>query len=208
MTESRRVVCWRHGQTTWNVEKRFQGQTDIPLNDTGRAQAEHAARLLSALRPDAIAASDLRRAADTAAALSRRTGLPVEHDKGLRERTGGLWEGLTGAEIRERWPEEHARWEIPDGEDMAAVAERVAEAILRHLARVPEGGVLVVASHGAALRAGIGHLLGLPAEHRDVLGPLDNCAWSVLGPRRAGGWRLLEHNAGTLPQESQLSDDR
>ncbi|CAM3935305.1 histidine phosphatase family protein [Nocardiopsis rhodophaea] len=208
MPETRRVICWRHGQTAWNTEKRFQGQTDIPLNDTGVEQARSAAALLARLRPDAIVSSDLRRAADTAECLAARTGLTVEHDKGLRERYGGSWEGLTTAEIHERWPEENARMAIPDGEDMEAVGERVQEAIVRGLARVPENGLLVVASHGAALRAGIGRMLGLPTELRQALGPLGNCSWSLLGPLRIGGWRLLEHNAASLPEERVLSDDR
>jgi probable phosphoglycerate mutase len=64
----------------------------------------------------------------------------------------------------------------------------------------------VVVSHGAALRLGMSRLLGMPEELFGVLGPLSNCSWSVLG-RRHGRWRLLEHNAGTLP-EPILSDDR
>ncbi len=99
-------MLWRHGQTVWNFEDRFQGQTDIPLNETGVSQAERAARLLAALQPDAIFCSDLGRAAATAAPLARITGLPVTVDKDLRERHGGVWEGLTGPEIRARYPAE------------------------------------------------------------------------------------------------------
>ncbi|MDA2810571.1 histidine phosphatase family protein [Nocardiopsis sp. RSe5-2] len=208
MAESRRVLCWRHGQTQWNAEKRFQGQSDIPLDDVGREQAQRAARLLAALRPDAVVASDLRRAADTAGYLSEAAGLAVHTDKGLRERFGGPWEGLTTAEIRERWPEENARMEIPGGEPIEEVGERVTEAIERGLERVPEGGLLVAVGHGAALRAGINRMLGLPVEIRQALGPLGNCSWSVLGPLRVGGWRLLEHNASSLPEERILGDDR
>ena len=87
-------MLWRHGQTMWNVEHRFQGQTDIPLDETGEAQAEYAARRLATLRPDAIFSSDLIRAASTAAPLARLTGVPVTLDKELRERFGGDWEGL------------------------------------------------------------------------------------------------------------------
>ena len=90
------------------MEKRFQGQSDIPLDEAGERQAERAARLLAALRPDLIVSSDLRRATGTAAPLSRITGLPVTADKDLRERYGGVWEGLTDREIRERYPEAHA----------------------------------------------------------------------------------------------------
>jgi len=73
-------VLWRHGQTVWNAERRFQGQSDIPLDETGYAQADRAARLLSGLGPDLIVSSDLSRAASTAAALARLTGLEVTLD--------------------------------------------------------------------------------------------------------------------------------
>ncbi|GAA4946254.1 histidine phosphatase family protein [Streptomonospora halophila] len=208
MSPTRRVVCWRHGQTEWNAEKRFQGQTDIALNERGTAQARRAAGLLARLRPDAVVSSDLRRAAATAHALAEETGLPVTLDKGLRERFGGRWEGLTTTEIRERWPAEDARMEPPGGEALDAVGERVQDAIERALALVPEDGLLVAVGHGAALRAGINRMLGLPADRSQVLGPLGNCSWSLLGPLRSGGWRLLEHNAASLPERRTLSDDR
>jgi len=228
-------VLWRHGQTVWNAERRFQGQSDIPLDATGQAQAERAARLLAALRPDLIVSSDLSRAAQTAAPLARLTGLDITLDKDLRERHGGRWEGLTDTEIRTQYPAEHAAWNPPDGEPSAVVADRVAGALHRIAEAVlargdtlppgdtpdPEGprppregaghenaepGLAVVISHGAALRLGMSRLLGMPDELFGVLGPLSNCSWSVLG-RRHGRWRLIEHNAGTLP-EPILSDDR
>jgi broad specificity phosphatase PhoE len=201
-----RLVLWRHGQTVWNFEDRFQGQTDIPLDDTGVAQAERAARLLAALRPDAIFASDLSRAASTAAPLARLTGLPVTLDKDLRERHGGEWEGLTGPEIRSRYPAEFRTWSPPGGELADAVADRVYNALERIIETLPAGALAVVASHGAAIRLGMCKLLGLPGDVWDTIGPLSNCSWSVLGTRR-GHWRLMEHNAGTLP-EPVMSDDR
>ena len=209
-------MLWRHGQTVWNAEHRFQGQSDIPLDETGQAQAERAARLLAALRPDLIVSSDLARAAATAAPLGRLTGLEVTLDKDLRERHGGRWEGLTDTEIRTRYPVEHANWTPPDGEPSSVVAERVAgalhrvaEAVVAEKDAEPEmsTGLAVVVSHGAALRLGMSRLLGMPEELFGVLGPLSNCSWSVLG-RRYGRWRLVEHNAGTLPEPVVLSDDR
>jgi broad specificity phosphatase PhoE len=205
-------VLWRHGQTTWNAERRFQGQSDIPLDAVGLAQAERAARLLAGLRPDLIVSSDLSRAASTAAPLARLTGLDVILDKDLRERHGGCWEGLTDTEIRARYPAEHASWNPPDGEPSLTVADRVAAALRRIATAVSEdtrtggSGLGVVVSHGAALRLGMSRLLGLPEDVFSALGPLSNCSWSVLG-HRYGRWRLLEHNAGTLP-EPILSDDR
>ena len=199
-------MLWRHGQTIWNVERRFQGQTDIPLDETGEAQAEHAARRLATLRPDAIFSSDLSRAANTAAPLARLTGLAVTLDKDLRERHGGAWEGLTDRQISERYPVERATWNPPDGEPTTTVADRVSVALRRIADTVEDGGLAVVVSHGAALRLGMARVLGLAEEVFGVLGPLSNCAWSVLGLRN-DRWRLLEHNAGTLP-EPVLGDDR
>ncbi len=202
---SRRVVCWRHGQTRWNVEHRFQGHTDIELDETGVAQAARAASLLASLEPSLIVSSDLRRAYDTAAHLARLTGLDINVDKDLRERSGGDWEGLTSQEIKERWPYEYAIWSIPNGEPASAVATRVADAIRRWAERIEDDQVLVVVSHGAAIRFGLAHLLGLPEELWHALGGLSNCSWSVVEEGRSG-WRLMEHNAGTLP-EPVRSDD-
>ncbi len=199
-------MLWRHGQTTWNVERRFQGQTDIPLDETGEAQAEFTARRLATLRPDAIFTSDLSRAYQTASALSKLTGLKTTPDKDLRERAGGDWEGLNDEEIRTRYPAERASWNPPNGEPTAAVADRVAAAFTR-IAQTLDGGQLaVVVSHGAALRLGMERILGLPALGMSVLGPLANCSWSVLSVQDSH-WRLLEYNAQTVP-EPVIGDDR
>jgi broad specificity phosphatase PhoE len=192
-----RLVLWRHGQTPWNVQGRFQGQTDIQLDEVGVEQAERAARLL---------ASDLSRAMATAAPLSRLTGLTVTTDKDLRERHGGAWEGLSDVEIRTRYPVEHAQWFPPEGEHSATVAERAGAAMERIADSLQPGSLAVVVSHGAAIRLGAARLLGLPEDLWGIIGPLANCAWSVVS-RRHGHWRLVEHNAGTLP-EPVLSDDR
>jgi glucosyl-3-phosphoglycerate phosphatase len=203
-------VLLRHGQTIWNVEHRFQGHTDIPLDETGLAQAERVGGLLAALRADAIVSSDLSRAVATAQPLAKLTGLVVSVDKDLRERSGGLWEGLTDDEIRERYPRERATWSPPDGEAAEAVADRMTAALHRVADSIPPGGLAVVVSHGAALRFGMERLLGIGGEASGILGPLSNCSWSVLGQhggQSAPRWRLLEHNAGTLP-EPVLGDDR
>ena len=191
-----RLVLWRHGQTAWNAARRFQGHSDVPLDATGHEQARDAARYLAAMHPDAIFSSDLVRAAETASYLAKLTGQPVQLDKDLRERGGGAWEGLTDAEIRAGYPEAYAAWVPPDGEPIPAVADRAAAALTR-VADNLDGTLAVLVSHGAAINLGVSRLLGLPERTR-VLGPLGNCNWSVLG-RRAGHWRLLEHNVGRLP---------
>ncbi|MEU0657943.1 MULTISPECIES: histidine phosphatase family protein [Streptomyces] len=207
----RRIVLWRHGQTSWNLERRFQGSTDIELTDTGLAQARRAARLLAALKPDAIIASDLRRASATAAELSAITGHRVSHDSALRETYAGKWQGLTHDEILARYGEQYAAWKRGEpvrrggGELETEVADRAAPVVLAHAEKLPDDGTLVVVSHGGTIRTTIGRLLGLESHHWEGLGGLSNCCWSVLG-EGARGWRLLEHNAGTLP-EPVLGDD-
>ncbi|MYV56900.1 histidine phosphatase family protein [Streptomyces sp. SID3212] len=207
----RRIVLWRHGQTAWNLERRFQGSTDIELTATGVAQARRSARLLASLRPDAIVASDLSRAAATAAELAGLTGLEIAYDAGLRETFAGDWQGLTHEEIVGRFGEQYAAWKRGEpvrrggGELETEVADRAAPVVLRHAEKLPDDGTLVVVSHGGTIRTTIGRLLGLEAHHWEGLGGLSNCCWSVLG-EGARGWRLLEHNAGTLP-EPVLGDD-
>ncbi|MGW7067559.1 histidine phosphatase family protein [Streptomyces sp. NPDC054855] len=206
-----RIILWRHGQTSWNLERRFQGSTDIELTDTGVAQARRAARLLASLKPDAIVASDLKRAAATANELAALTGLPVLHEQGLQETYAGEWQGLTHDEIIARFGDQYAAWKRGEsvrrggGELETEVADRAAPIVLRHAEKLPENGTLVVVSHGGTIRTTIGRLLGLESHHWEGLGGLSNCCWSVLG-QGARGWRLLEHNAGTLP-EPVLGDD-
>ncbi|MFE6846248.1 histidine phosphatase family protein [Streptomyces sp. NPDC057686] len=207
----RKIVLWRHGQTSWNLERRFQGSTDIELTETGVAQARRAARLLASLKPDAIVASDLKRAAATAAELAAVTGLDVTRDAALRETYAGEWQGLTHDEIIEKYGEQYAAWKRGEpvrrggGELETEVADRAAPVVLEHAGRLQQGGTLVVVSHGGTIRTTIGRLLGLAAYDWEGLGGLSNCCWSVLG-EGARGWRLLEHNAGTLP-EPVLGDD-
>jgi probable phosphoglycerate mutase len=207
----RRVILWRHGQTAWNLERRFQGSTDSGLTETGVAQARRAARLLASLKPDAIVASDLSRASATAAELAALTGLDVTHDEGLRETYAGEWQGLTHDEIIGRYGDQYAAWKRGEpvrrggGELETEVADRAAPVVLSHAEKLPQDGTLVVVSHGGTIRTTIGRLLGLESHHWEGLGGLSNCCWSVLG-QGARGWRLLEHNAGTLP-EPVLGDD-
>ncbi|MFJ2861338.1 histidine phosphatase family protein [Kitasatospora sp. NPDC087314] len=200
-----RIVFWRHGQTSWNLESRFQGTTDIELTDQGVLQAQRAARLLSGLRPDLLISSDLTRARHTAEELAKVTGLDVQHHEGLRETYAGSWQGLTNAEIRSRYPEEYAAWAAGEsvrrggGELATEVADRSVPVVLEAVDKLPEEGTLVVVSHGGTIRTMLGRLLDLEPAQWECFGGLSNCCWSVLG-QGARGWRLLEHNAGTLPQ--------
>jgi len=199
-----RLIVWRHGNTDWNAGHRVQGQTDVPLNEIGHQQAVDAAELLIRMRPDAIVSSDLRRAADTAAALAALTGLPVHHDERLRERHFGEWQGMTTAEVAERRPDEYARWTA--GEDVVGggvetlddLGKRVADAFQDAAAMIPPGGTVVVATHGAAARQGIGCLLGWPRAQLRTLRILQNCHWVELTHDAVRGWQLATYNVGVL----------
>ncbi|MHB1063592.1 MAG: histidine phosphatase family protein [Georgenia sp.] len=198
------LILWRHGQTEYNATKRLQGQSDIALNDTGRAQAAAAAEVLATLAPTRIITSDLVRARDTAQALGDLTGVRVEPDARLRERNFGVWEGLTGEEIRAGWPVEHAAWREgrdPEGtgsESRAATGARVAAAVAEAAADLGAHDVLVAVAHGAAITCGQTVLLGLDAAGWFGLTGLENCRWTSLHPNtgRFPAWRLAGYNIG------------
>ena len=197
-----RLVLWRHGQTDWNVTSRFQGQADIPLNPTGRAQAREAAAVLATLEPSALWASDLERTRDTAAALTALTGLPARLDKRLREVHVGEWEGLRGTEVGASDPEAYAALRRGEdvrrsatGETVSEVGERVAEALTEIAEAAADDATVVVTTHGLAGRAGMCRLLGLPFAHWRTFGSLENCAWAVLQRHHDGGyWRVAEYD--------------
>lgn len=192
------LVVWRHGQTEWNRTHRVQGHADIGLDPTGLDQAGAAAQKLAEHKPDLIVSSDLRRATETAAPLAEATGRPVEQDPRLRERYFGPWQGLTGAEIRERYPEDYRRWADegitdPDIETVDAMAARVT-AVLREVAERVGDGTAVLVTHGGSARVGIGSLLGWSQPSWRTLGGLHNCHWAELGYSASRGWQLWAHN--------------
>ncbi|WP_296538025.1 histidine phosphatase family protein, partial [uncultured Actinomyces sp.] len=104
------LILWRHGQTDYNLQGRIQGRVDIPLNETGREQARRAADGIAALAPTRIVSSPLTRARATAEVLASLTGLGVEIDPGLAEKSFGDWEGLKAADIKKQWPDHYATW--------------------------------------------------------------------------------------------------
>lgn len=207
------MVLWRHGQTAWNLAERFQGFTDIGLDDTGSAQAARAARLLATLRPAVIVSSDLSRATATAQALADLCGLETRLDERLRETDVGRWSGRTVDELDDEDRRLYLAWRTGDdvpaggGERRTQVAARVVPAITDALTGVPEGGTAVVVTHGGSARAAIGTMLDLPLDRWAVVGGLANCCWSVLEEAPPAGWRLVEHNAGSLPEPVMADDE-
>jgi broad specificity phosphatase PhoE len=147
----------RHGQTDWNVEGRYQGQSDLPLNAAGRAQVERLSQELAEVPFCAAYSSDLSRARETARLLAAPRGIAVYLDPRLREISLGVWEGQLVTEIARQYPEawaerrrDPARARAPGGESVAEVGVRVGEAADAIASAHPAGPVLVV-SHGLAL---------------------------------------------------------
>ena len=199
----RRLLLWRHGRTEWNATGRFQGQLDPPLDDRGRAQAHRAAPHLVAAGLTAentvVVSSDLSRTAETAEVLTGLLGVPLRQDARLREHGMGCWEGLTRAEVADRFPDQFADWMAGrpvrgrGGEDPADVGERALAALLD----LPAAEVAVVVTHGGTAGRLIELLLGMAPEQRRVFGPLTNCAWSDLAVQGTR-WRLMRHNNSVL----------
>jgi len=153
------------------------------------------------------------RASRTAAALGELCRLDVRLDERLRETYGGRWQGRTAHEIDSADHDLYAAWRAGDdvpaggGERRTEVAARVVPAIADALAEVPARGTLVVVTHGGSARAAIGTLLDLPLDRWAVVGGLANCCWSVLEEAPPAGWRLVEHNAGSLPEPVMADDE-
>jgi probable phosphoglycerate mutase len=140
----------RHGQSTWNAERRWQGQADPPLSDHGREQAFHAAASLGTV--DVIVSSPQVRALETAAIIGAQLGVgPVQVVDDLRERNAGLWSGLTTEEIEERWPGWIDSPRRPDGWELDADLLPRVRGALASIVEEFWGATLLVVSHGGVI---------------------------------------------------------
>jgi probable phosphoglycerate mutase len=185
----------RHGETAWNAEGRVQGQTDVPLSATGRAQARAVGAALAGGRFAALYASDLARVRQTAAPAAAALGLEVRLDARLRERHYGRFETLTYDEARARLPEDFARFKAKEldydfgsGESLARFNARALECLAEIAAR-HAGAAVLVFTHGGVLEMAYRHALGRGLQSaRDF--EIPNAALNRLeiGP---GGWRVL-----------------
>jgi broad specificity phosphatase PhoE len=175
------LILIRHGETDWNLEGRWQGQTDVPLNARGLRQAELLAEKLSGSGLTAVYSSDLTRARQTAEAVARSSGLDVQLEPRLREICQGDWEGKLISEIQrlegdisQKRSENPLNFAAPGGETPLQVQSRVLAAAEAILQRHPDG-VTAVVSHGYALAVIIAHYRELPISQAWDLIP-DNCS--------------------------------
>lgn len=165
-----RLLLIRHGETDWNREGRYQGQSDVPLNATGREQAWHLAEALRGTPLAAIYSSDLRRARETANCLARATGAPLHLDRRLREIGLGEWEGQLFSDIQRLYPdlvrqrrEDPLRFAPPGGESLTDLIDRLLSAV-RDITALHAREEVALVSHGFALAVIKVSLNGSPIE--------------------------------------------
>lgn len=147
-----RIVLVRHGETEWNRVERFRGRADVPLNETGLAQAEATAgRIAAQWQVSSVYSSPLSRAARTAEAVAKQCSLAVQPHPGLIDIDYGDWQGLSPDEVRRGWPELLSAWyrapetlRIPGGESLEELRERCAAAVQQIVAGHPASTVVVV----------------------------------------------------------------
>jgi broad specificity phosphatase PhoE len=160
----------RHGETAWNAEARIQGHTDVPLTDKGICQARMAGRRLAGEKIDAVYASDLVRAFRTGQEIAASRSIEVIPTPLLREANLGLWQGMTLAEIAEKYPEQYAGYRKdsvghrpPGAETLEELIGRCRE-FLAMAVRTHPSGRLAVAAHGGSVRGLLAAALGLGPE--------------------------------------------
>jgi 2,3-bisphosphoglycerate-dependent phosphoglycerate mutase len=195
---TKRILLIRHGQTDWNMEGRWQGTMDIPLNAEGQMQARVLADHLAERPITAVYSSDLQRAYQTALALAERKGLMVQKDARLRELNLGAFQGLTHAEISARYPaemtamrEDYMGFIVPGGESRRAMQGRAIEALNEIVACEPDGEVAVV-THGGTIRVILLKLLGDDPQVGRL--PIGNTSITLL-ETDGEHWHLLEETA-------------
>lgn len=191
----------RHGESAWNVKQLYTGQTDVPLSERGELQAERVAEKFAELDVDAIYASPLKRAHDTARPLARQKKMSFQPDSRLAEIHHGAWEGSTAAVIREQYADEYHAWrtqpqrvKMPDGESLDDVSERVSSFLQDIRKGHSEGNILIV-THDAVLRVLVLHALEMGLEFF-WRWRFDNASVSVLehvAPFRANGSTPKRH---------------
>jgi alpha-ribazole phosphatase len=151
------LILIRHGETDWNVEGRYQGQSDVPLNDRGRRQSAELVTELRENKPSAIYTSDLKRASESAQILGTALGLPVYQDPRLREIHLGSWEGMLFEEIQAIYSDLLKRRRLdprtvsaPGGETVEQVRSRVTAAV-QDIAKQHVSETIAIVSHGLTL---------------------------------------------------------
>jgi probable phosphoglycerate mutase len=204
---STRLCIVRHGETAWNAEHRVQGQLDVPLNAIGRAQAQAAANVLKREAFDAVYSSDLSRARQTAQPAASSFSMEILLEKDLRERHYGIFERLTYAEVKVRYPEDYARFEARDPEYAFRTGESLRDfsarsiAIVSRIVNQHEGKSILVFTHGGVLDKLYRFITGLPLSAPRDFG-IPNAGLNRIEITPAGwrirAWADIAHLEGAL----------
>ncbi|NCS62353.1 MAG: histidine phosphatase family protein [Comamonadaceae bacterium CG_4_9_14_0_8_um_filter_57_21] len=207
-----RLIVIRHGETDWNLGTRIQGHTDIALNPTGRKQAAQVAAALRDEAVEAIYASDLQRAWQTASSIACATQAPLHAETGLRERSFGSFEGKTYAELEAEFPEDSLRWRQrdpdwtpPAGESLVTMRERIVSTAAR-LAQQHLGGQIVLVAHGGVLdqlyRLATGQGLQAPRTWQLGNAAINRLLWTPEGFTLVGWADVLHLEADAIDEGS------
>jgi probable phosphoglycerate mutase len=188
------LIAIRHGETEWNCVGRFQGHLNSELNAEGRSQAQALGARLAAERFDLLLSSDLGRALQTASAIAMHTGHEILVDARLRERRMGIFQGLTPAEVQERYPQDYARFKshdpdyvIPEGESARQLFQRCV-ACFTELAERHAGLTLATVTHGGVLAMLYRVIHGIPLGKPHPI-PIRNASYNALA-WESGAWRV------------------
>lgn len=202
----RRLVLVRHGESSWNRERRIQGQAGTGLSELGATQARHAAAWLAAAYPDAtVVSSDLQRCRETVAPIAAALGADVTFDEALRERDFGDWSGRLLADVETEEDERWTRWTA--GEDVVAeiggessddLRTRVVAAFERILRETPDDAAAIVVTHGGPVWHGTHALLGFTDP---VLGGVANASVTELGSSGGPPWLQCWNQVAHLPAD-------
>jgi probable phosphoglycerate mutase len=206
-----RLIAVRHGETTWNVDARLQGQLDIPLNATGAWQAARLGEALASEPIAAVHASDLSRAWQTAQAIAAPHGIGIVSHAGLRERGFGHFEGKTFASIEAEMPEQARLWRTRDtafapegGESLVVFRDRVVTTVTAIAARHP-GELVVLVAHGGVMdvlyRAATRQELQAPRTWQLGNAAVNRLLWTPEGFTLVG-WSDTTHLTGDALDEN------
>jgi len=165
------LIMVRHGETEWNAQRRYQGQADVPLSALGARQADLVAKRLAAQKIDAIYASDLSRAWETAQPIAKLSGLQVVSEPRLRELKFGIFEGMTFDEAESQYPEMMAAWledfkNTPDGAESIELFIARIDSLLNDLKKKHDEETVLLVGHGGSLSEILRVVLELSREKR------------------------------------------
>jgi broad specificity phosphatase PhoE len=179
------LILVRHGETEWNAQRRYQGQTDVPLSEFGKRQAERIAERLVGQKIDVVYASDLKRAWETAEAIAEFNGLEIVSEPRLRELKFGILEGLTFEDAENQFPEMIAAWledfnNVPRGAETIDLFNARIVSLLSDLKQKHNEQVVLLVGHGGSLSEILRVVLGLSPEKRWYLEMENACLSEVL----------------------------